>query len=814
MKRIFAVSAITVLLASLVLMPYPVRAAAEVWVDDDWDGLIAGTVVDGHTIGTDAFATIQDGIDAADETGTVNVAAGTYDENIIITARPGIKILGAGAAVTTINGDIDGDSVGDGSVVTGNNMNADSKIEGFTITGGVAPSPTPGRGGGLYLESSATTISSCNITGNSAIYGGGIYISNTLVGSKSPKVINCLVKDNGASAMGGGIFFYGATLSPTIMNSTIADNTGGDGIYNIQASTIITNTIVYGNSASDATNSGGTINISNSLIGTGTDPKFVGSGDYHLQSGSPAIDTGTSTGAPGNDLDGVFRPQGIGVDIGAFEYMLAVNYTLNLTIVGNGTVALDLAGPTYPSGTVVTLTANPGTGYVFDSWSGDLAGSTNPETITMDGDKTITATFTQDQYTLTIDTVGNGSVAKNPDQSTYTHGETVELIATADPGWSFDSWGGDVTGSTNPETVTMDGDKTITATFTQDQYTLTIDTVGNGSVAKNPDQSTYTHGETVELIATADPGWSFDSWGGDVTGSTNPETVTMDGDKTITATFTQDQYTLTVDTVGNGSVALDLAGPTYPSGTVVTLTANPGTGYVFDSWSGDLAGSTNPETITMDGDKSVIATFTESSQDKDTFQNFKISRMTINWAKDITKPDKKWGWRSFFSWFMRFTTKNADKFSISGRIKLPEGYTVAHLEESATVSVAINNSSGSDAVNFKEQILRRLGVRWTDTGKSPGENMKITKMTIWWAPEERDLAGWAGFNIRGELEFPESIGVNTTLAGATVTLTIPVSAGSGGGSLPGEEMVEFQVYSRSNQWSYYNSSLPFFRYEH
>ena len=598
MKRIFAVSAITVLLASLVLMPYPVRAAAEVWVDDDWDGLIAGTVVDGHTIGTDAFATIQDGIDAADETGTVNVAAGTYDENIIISAKPGIKILGAGAAVTTINGDIDGDNVGDGSVVTGNNMNADSKIEGFTITGGVAPSPTPGRGGGLYLESSATTISSCNITGNSAIYGGGIYISNTLVGSKSPKVINCLVKDNGASAMGGGIFFYGATLSPTIMNSTIADNTGGDGIYNIQASTTITNTIVYGNSASDATNSGGTINISNSLIGTGTDPKFVGSGDYHLQSGSPAIDTGTSTGAPGNDLDGVFRPQGIGVDIGAFEYMLAVNYTLNLTIVGNGTVALDLAGPTYPSGTVVTLTANPGTGYVFDSWSGDLAGSTNPET------------------------------------------------------------------------------------------------------------------------------------------------------------------------------------------------------------------------ITMDGDKSVIATFTESSQDKDTFQNFKISRMTINWAKDITKPDKKWGWRSFFSWFMRFTTKNADKFSISGRIKLPEGYTVAHLEESATVSVAINNSSGSDAVNFKEQILRRLGVRWTDTGKSPGENMKITKMTIWWAPEERDLAGWAGFNIRGELEFPESIGVNTTLAEATVTLTIPVSAGSGGGSLPGEEMVEFQVYSRSNQWSYYNSSLPFFRYEH
>jgi len=51
-------------------------------------------------------------------------------------------------------------------------------------------------------------------------------------------------------------------------------------------------------------------------------------------------------------------------------------------------------------------------------WSGDLTSSTNPDTLTMDGDKTVTATFTQDQYTLTVNTVGSGSVAKNPDQAT------------------------------------------------------------------------------------------------------------------------------------------------------------------------------------------------------------------------------------------------------------------------------------------------------------------------------------------------------------------------------------------------------------
>jgi uncharacterized repeat protein (TIGR02543 family) len=34
--------------------------------------------------------------------------------------------------------------------------------------------------------------------------------------------------------------------------------------------------------------------------------------------------------------------------------------------------------------------------------------------------------------------------------------------------------------------------------------------------------------------------WSFTGWSGDLTGATNPQNLTMDGDKTITATFTED----------------------------------------------------------------------------------------------------------------------------------------------------------------------------------------------------------------------------------------------------------------------------------
>jgi PKD repeat protein len=71
------------------------------------------------------------------------------------------------------------------------------------------------------------------------------------------------------------------------------------------------------------------------------------------------------------------------------------------------------------------------------------------------------------------------------------------------------------------------------------------------------------------------------------------------------------QYTLTTNTVGQGSITLNPSGGTYNQGTVVTLTAQPGSGWQFSSWSGDLTGSQNPDTITMNSNKTVTATFTE-----------------------------------------------------------------------------------------------------------------------------------------------------------------------------------------------------------
>jgi hypothetical protein len=50
------------------------------------------------------------------------------------------------------------------------------------------------------------------------------------------------------------------------------------------------------------------------------DYQINGTGDYHLQPGSPAIDAGTNVGAPSTDFDGKTRPRGKGFDIGPYEY--------------------------------------------------------------------------------------------------------------------------------------------------------------------------------------------------------------------------------------------------------------------------------------------------------------------------------------------------------------------------------------------------------------------------------------------------------------------------------------------------------------
>src|SRR5437867_8287610 len=137
------------------------------------------------------------------------------------------------------------------------------------------------------------------------------------------------------------------------------------------------------------------------------------------------------------------------------------------------------------------------------------SGTANPLSVTMDGNKNITATFAINTYTLSVTTVGSGAVAKSPNQPNYNHGTVVQLTATPAVGWHFVSWSGDASGTANPLSVTMDANKDITATFAINTYTLSVTTIGNGTGAKSPDQPSYNHGTVVQPTATANAGLSI-----------------------------------------------------------------------------------------------------------------------------------------------------------------------------------------------------------------------------------------------------------------------------------------------------------------
>ncbi|MBF8965781.1 InlB B-repeat-containing protein, partial [Pontibacter sp. FD36] len=126
-----------------------------------------------------------------------------------------------------------------------------------------------------------------------------------------------------------------------------------------------------------------------------------------------------------------------------------------------------------------------------------------------------------------INTIGDGTVAKTPSQETYDAGSAVSLTATPATGYRFAGWGGDASGTANPLTVTMDGDKAVTATFEAipaSEYSLAVSTTGGGAVSKSPDRATYTAGSAVSLTATPAAGYRFAGWGGDASGAANPLT--------------------------------------------------------------------------------------------------------------------------------------------------------------------------------------------------------------------------------------------------------------------------------------------------
>jgi uncharacterized repeat protein (TIGR02543 family) len=381
-------------------------------------------------------------------------------------------------------------------------------------------------------------------------------------------------------------------------------------------------------------------------------------------------------------------------------------YTLTTSTAGSGSISLNPAGGVYLEGSSVTLTAIAAAGYQFDNWSGDASGTSASTSIIMNANKSVTANFSPvstggdcdnpssitlpfqqngagtycyftngtigyinswnmsvvevngtdftnvwsnsmparvDEgyyiyyqstvgwshleitgtngstepafYSLTTSVTGQGTIT--PSSGSFEEGSTVTLTAAPAAGYLFTGWSGDATGSNPSVSIIMNADKVVSATFTEDIedpvfYDLTVSVVGLGSVT--PNSGSFGEGTIVTLTASAEEGYVFSGWSGAVTGTSSTVSLTMNANKSVVATFTEESgepvyYDLTVSTMGLGSVIPD--GGTFEEGTSVTLTATPAAGYVFQGWSGDATGTSSSVAIVMNTDKTVTATFEE-----------------------------------------------------------------------------------------------------------------------------------------------------------------------------------------------------------
>lgn len=159
-----------------------------------------------------------------------------------------------------------------------------------------------------------------------------------------------------------------------------------------------------------------------------------------------------------------------------------VSYTLTVTPPQNGTVTssdgfINCPGAcshSYLFNSQVNLTANPAQGYQFDSWGGACSGGSPACTVTMSDNETVSASFVQSSYTLTVSISGQGSITSTdgniscPGTCTHTYLSFAQVTLNAAPAhnWTFAGWSGACSG-TGPCMLTMLGNYGVSAYFLQ-----------------------------------------------------------------------------------------------------------------------------------------------------------------------------------------------------------------------------------------------------------------------------------------------------------------------------------------------------------
>lgn len=336
------------------------------------------------------------------------------------------------------------------------------------------------------------------------------------------------------------------------------------------------------------------------------------------------LDTGDVSKAnplTGIDIDGnrtvqaVFTPKTYSISANAaYRVNESGDFTTGTT---GGTVS---GGGTYTHGNSVSLKATPATGYSFAGWyEGNNQTSPNTSyTFTVTSNRTFVGRFQRNWYTISASSENTTKGTVSPASQRIEYGKTATVTATRKTGYILDGWyeGSTKVGSNNTLSVAS-----ITAAHTYvakwKVYTITltptISPAGSGTVSAITGQE----GKIVSSTATPNSGYRFNNWvisGGTIDDGTytqNPESIRLVEGKVITVNFIK-TYVVSVsakyrNTDNTGDYTTGTAGGTvsgggtFDTGSKVTLTATPATGYSLVGWfnsSDTSVGTSSTYTIT------------------------------------------------------------------------------------------------------------------------------------------------------------------------------------------------------------------------
>jgi hypothetical protein len=289
-------------------------------------------------------------------------------------------------------------------------------------------------------------------------------------------------------------------------------------------------------------------------------------------------------------------------------------FQLSVAVTGSGTITSAPAGINctatggtcafnFVTGTPVTLTPQPDSGWALAAW-GDGCTGAGSCSVTTDAPRSVSATFVQ-QRRLSVTVSGAGSITISPPgivctagtgtcEADFLSGTNVSLAAQEGSGWKFSAWGGACAGG-GACSVVMDTSKTVSAGFEQLSYGLSVTTTAGGLVTSVPAgincrategtcTTNFLSGTTVTLTYEADMGWTFTSWGG-ACGGAAPCSLKMDGPRSVLAGFA------VAPTCTSLSISPTSANPTYQAGSqAVTVTGAPA-GCTGGSWTASGNGS-------------------------------------------------------------------------------------------------------------------------------------------------------------------------------------------------------------------------------